>query len=211
MCPSALREVSVLAEPAVGRLRSCVAGAPPQPNSPPGRVPARPGERGGGGRQGVSGARPPLCAAPAAPPHRPGLESSSKGSSCPAGRHSPVPESGGSRRRGSGQWDPRWSIHARRKLPDEAFGYLKRVIVTPAVYQGLGGSLHGDCRGTGQKSRRASAGCGPRDAMFLINSRDPRVRSSSDPARRQSHSFSRGYGAGLPTSLSRVRSRARGC
>lgn len=166
MCPSAPREVSVLAEPAVGRLRSGVAGAPPQPNSPPGRVPARPGERGGGGRQGVSGARPPLCAAPAAPPHRPGLESSSKGSSCPAGRPSPVPEAGGSRRRGSGQWDPRWSIHARRKLPDEAFGYLKRVIVTPAVYPRLVEFLHFDIQSTGQKSHCVSIRRDHRNALF---------------------------------------------
>lgn len=32
-----------------------------------------------------------------------------------------------------GQWEPRCSIHARHKLNDEAFGYLSRVIVTPAV------------------------------------------------------------------------------
>lgn len=32
-----------------------------------------------------------------------------------------------------GQWGPRCSIHARRNLPDKAFGYLKRVRVTPGV------------------------------------------------------------------------------
>ena len=32
-----------------------------------------------------------------------------------------------------GQWGSRCSIHARRNLPDKAFGYLKRVRVTPGV------------------------------------------------------------------------------
>jgi hypothetical protein len=36
-----------------------------------------------------------------------------------------------------GQLPPRWSVHARRYLYDKAFGYLKRVIVTPAVYKSL--------------------------------------------------------------------------
>ena len=36
-----------------------------------------------------------------------------------------------------GQRGPRCSIHARRNLPDKAFGYLKRVRVTPCVYRPL--------------------------------------------------------------------------
>ena len=36
---------------------------------------------------------------------------------------------------------------------DEAFGYLKRVIVTPAVYPSLVGSRHFNIQSTGQKSR----------------------------------------------------------
>ncbi len=36
-----------------------------------------------------------------------------------------------------GQRGPRCSIHARRNLPDKAFGYLKRVRVTPGVYRPL--------------------------------------------------------------------------
>ncbi len=36
-----------------------------------------------------------------------------------------------------GQRGPRWSIHARRNLPDKAFGYLKRVRVTPGVKRPL--------------------------------------------------------------------------
>ncbi len=33
-----------------------------------------------------------------------------------------------------GQWGFRYTIHARRHLNDKVFRYLKRVIVTPAVY-----------------------------------------------------------------------------
>jgi len=36
---------------------------------------------------------------------------------------------------------------------DEAFGYLKRVIVTPAVYPRLVEFLHFDIQSTGQKSQ----------------------------------------------------------
>ena len=35
----------------------------------------------------------------------------------------------------SGQWGPRYAIHAGRQLNDKAFRYLKRIIVIPAVYQ----------------------------------------------------------------------------
>ena len=37
-------------------------------------------------------------------------------------------------------------------IDDEAFGYLKRVIVTPAVYPRLVEFLHFDIQSTGQKS-----------------------------------------------------------
>jgi len=40
----------------------------------------------------------------------------------------------------------------RHKLNDEAFGYLKRVIVTPAVYPRLVESLHFNIQSTEQKS-----------------------------------------------------------
>ena len=33
-----------------------------------------------------------------------------------------------------GQWVSRYAIHARRQSNDKVFRYLKRVIVTPAVY-----------------------------------------------------------------------------
>ena len=38
-------------------------------------------------------------------------------------------------------------------IDDEAFGYLKRVIVTPAVYPSLVGFRHFNIQSTGQKSR----------------------------------------------------------
>ena len=37
----------------------------------------------------------------------------------------------------SGQWRNRYAIHAGRQSNGKAFRYLKRVIVTPAVYQPL--------------------------------------------------------------------------
>ena len=38
---------------------------------------------------------------------------------------------------GLGQWGSRSSIHASRQLSGKVLRYLKRVIVTPAVYRGL--------------------------------------------------------------------------
>ena len=35
----------------------------------------------------------------------------------------------------SGQWGSRYAIHAGRQSNDKVFRYLKRVIVTPAVYR----------------------------------------------------------------------------
>ena len=40
------------------------------------------------------------------------------------------------------------------RLDDEAFGYLERVIVTPAVYPRFIEFLHFDIQSTGQKSHR---------------------------------------------------------
>ncbi len=45
------------------------------------------------------------------------------------------------------------NIHARHELDNEAFGYLKRVIVTPAVYPRLVEYLRSDIQSTWQKSR----------------------------------------------------------
>jgi len=49
---------------------------------------------------------------------------------------------------------------------DEAFSYLKRVIVTPAVYPRLFEFLHFDIQGTGQKSHCVNILSDLRNAMF---------------------------------------------
>ncbi|CAL6070694.1 Conserved_hypothetical protein [Hexamita inflata] len=46
-CSFALRQVSVLSELVLGRLRCALAGAPPQPNSPPRNVPDKPQAKAG--------------------------------------------------------------------------------------------------------------------------------------------------------------------
>jgi hypothetical protein len=116
-CPFALREVSVLAELALGHLRYHLTDVPPQSNSPPDTV-------FGAGRRAVQGPTlkrnskgdrksqspshrisketmkvvvfhcrlaPPTYATPLMSLHRVGLESSSTGSSFPADSAKPVP------------------------------------------------------------------------------------------------------------------------
>ncbi|KAL2224349.1 UNVERIFIED_CONTAM: Protein TAR1 [Sesamum indicum] len=78
--------------------------------------------------------------------HKVGLESSSTGSSFPADSAKPVPLAVVSLDSRQGQWESH----------DEAFGYLKRVIVTPAVYPRLVEFLHFDIQSTGQKSHCVS-------------------------------------------------------
>ena len=51
-------------------------------------------------------------------------------------------------------------------LDDEAFGYLKRVIVTPAVYPRLVEFLHFDIQSTGQKSHCVRTDFGHHNALF---------------------------------------------
>jgi hypothetical protein len=51
-------------------------------------------------------------------------------------------------------------------VDDEAFGYLKRVIVTPAVYPRLVEFLHFDIQSTGQKSHCVNIGYDHRNALF---------------------------------------------
>nr|XP_027231005.1 uncharacterized protein LOC113822665 [Penaeus vannamei] len=56
---------------------------------------------------------------------------------------------------------------------DEAFGYLKRVIVTPAaVYPRLVESLHFDIQSTGQKSQCVSIDHRPSHCFVLIKQSD---------------------------------------
>ncbi|XP_020963723.1 uncharacterized protein LOC110265186 [Arachis ipaensis] len=53
-----------------------------------------------------------------------------------------------------------------KKKDDEAFGYLKRVIVTPAVYPRLVEFLHFDIQSTGQKSHCVNIRRDHRNALF---------------------------------------------
>ncbi|KAK7323019.1 hypothetical protein VNO77_26461 [Canavalia gladiata] len=71
----------------------------------------------------------------------------------------PTEASLGSKKRGSAP-PP---IHG---INDEAFGYLKRVIVTPAVYPRLVEFLHFDIQSTGQKSHCVNIRRDHRNALF---------------------------------------------
>ncbi len=42
------------------------------------------------------------------------------------------------------QWESRYAIRAGRNLPDKEFRYLRTVIVTAAVYRGLGSELRSE-------------------------------------------------------------------
>jgi len=66
-----------------------------------------------------------------------------------------------------GQKENLSSIHARHELNDEAFGYLKRVIVTPAVYPRFGESLHfDDSEHWAEITLRQHRFAGHRNALF---------------------------------------------
>ena len=55
---------------------------------------------------------------------------------------------------------------------DEAFGYLKRVIVTPAVDPRLTESLHFDIQSTEQKSHSVKTILQPSECFVLIKQSD---------------------------------------
>ena len=59
-----------------------------------------------------------------------------------------------------------------KSLDDEAFGYLKRVIVTPAVYPRLVEFLHFDIQSTGQKSQSVNIALRPSLCFVLIKQSD---------------------------------------
>uniref|UniRef100_A0A182YR97 Uncharacterized protein n=1 Tax=Anopheles stephensi TaxID=30069 RepID=A0A182YR97_ANOST len=65
---------------------------------------------------------------------------------------------------------------------DEAFGYLKRVIVTPAVYPRLLEFLHVDIQSTGQKSHGVNTHKGPAQCCEAIRQSDSHKRASSELA-----------------------------
>ncbi|KAL2126760.1 hypothetical protein VTI74DRAFT_290 [Chaetomium olivicolor] len=90
--------------------------------------------------------------------HNVKLESSSTGSSFPADSAKPVP------------------LAVVSLDNDEAFGYLKRVIVTPAVYPRLVEFLHFDIQSTGQKSHCVNTTFWPSQCYLVVN-RTPDGRS----------------------------------
>ncbi|GAO47198.1 hypothetical protein G7K_1408-t1 [Saitoella complicata NRRL Y-17804] len=198
--PFVLLEISVLNESPLGHLRYLLTDVPPQPNSPP--------DNNVDDEWYFTGAEAPTYSTPSMSFHNVKLESSSTGSSFPADSAKPVP------------------LAVVSLDNDEAFGYLKRVIVTPAVYPRLVEFLHFDIQSTGQKShctvrfplsvpvlswllsvRRTAETCqGPRPTgPSRIR---PRLPTSSS---NQSQSFSRSYGSILPTSLIYIVLSTRGC
>ncbi|KAH1188079.1 putative uncharacterized protein ART2 [Glycine max] len=182
--PFVPHEISVLVELILGHLRYLLTDVPPQPNSPPDNVfrPDRPAEADLGSKKRGSAPLPihgiskitgislSLFPAPTYPTplksfHKVGLESSSTGSSFPADSAKPVPLAVVSLDSRQGQWESH----------DEAFGYLKRVIVTPAVYPRLVEFLHFDIQSTGQKSHCVNIRRDHRNAFRI-----PLVRTSSE-------------------------------
>ncbi|KAG6627096.1 hypothetical protein CIPAW_15G100900 [Carya illinoinensis] len=222
--PFVPHEISVLVELILGHLRYLLTDVPPQPNSPPDNVfrPDRPAETSLGSKK-RGNAPPPIhgiskitlkvvvfhfrLSAPTYPTplksfHKVGLESSSTRSSFPADSAKPVPLAVVSLDSRQGQWESH----------DEAFGYLKRVIVTPAVYPRLVEFLHFDIQSTGQKSHCVSI---RRDHRNAFSSSSPPTAdgfgTGTPVPSPQSQSFSRGYGSILPTSLAYIVPSTRGC
>ncbi|XP_022767939.1 uncharacterized protein LOC111312164 [Durio zibethinus] len=58
------------------------------------------------------------------------------------------------------------SLGSKKRAHDEAFGYLKRVIVTPAIYPRLVEFLHFDIQSIGQKSHCVNIRRDHRNALF---------------------------------------------
>uniref|UniRef100_A0A6N2KL56 Senescence-associated protein n=1 Tax=Salix viminalis TaxID=40686 RepID=A0A6N2KL56_SALVM len=228
--PFVPHEISVLVELILGHLRYLLTDVPPQPNSPPDNVfrPDRPPKRPWVQKEGS--APPPIhgiskitlkvvvfhlrrsshLSYTSQVISQVGLESSSTGSSFPADSAKPVPLAVVSLDSRQGQWESH----------DEAFGYLKRVIVTPAVYPRLVEFLHFDIQSTGQKSHCGRSQSVPRPARDdplspreqLEQSTDSRRVRDWDPRAQPSEPIlSRGYGSILPTSLAYIVPSTRGC
>ncbi|KAK8616706.1 hypothetical protein V6N13_116676 [Hibiscus sabdariffa] len=219
--PFVPHEISVLVELILGHLRYLLIDVPPQPNSPPNNVfrPDRPAEAGLGSKKRGSAPLPihriskitlkvvVFQFRPRAPTYPTPLKSFHK-----VGLESS-------------------SIGSSFPADDEAFGYLKRVIVTPAVYPRLVEFLHFDIQSTGQKSHctvhrpgKAPEGAVPSPSPGRHAATRSRHGSSSSSAPAadglgtgtpvpspQSQSFSRGYGSILPTSLAYIVPSTRGC
>ena len=122
------------------------------------------------------------------------------------------------RQRGS-----RYAIRAGRNLPDKEFRYLRTVIVTAAVYRGFGSPLRPEeltgslnLPAPGRRQTLYVLLTSSQSPVFLVNSRYPQVTATPASSRSKSFhhpgcTFSRSYGANLPSSLTRVLSSALGC
>uniref|UniRef100_A0A6N2KU67 Senescence-associated protein n=1 Tax=Salix viminalis TaxID=40686 RepID=A0A6N2KU67_SALVM len=209
--PFVPHEISVLVELILGHLRYLLTDVPPQPNSPPDNVfrPDRPPKRPWVQKEGS--APPPIHGiskitlkvvvfhlrrsstypTPLKSFHKVGLESSSTGSSFPADSAKPVPLAVVSLDSRQGQWESH----------DEAFGYLKRVIVTPAVYPRW--NSHFDIQSTGQKSHCVSIRRDHRNAFSESTVRRPgkapeRAVPSPSPGRHATTRSRRGSSSSSP-------------
>ena len=121
------------------------------------------------------------------------------------------------------QWGSRYAIHAGRNLPDKEFRYLRTVIVTAAVYRGFSSLLRSEeltdllnLPALGRRQTLYVVLSTSQSPVFLVNSRHPLVSATPAGSRREAlhppgHTFSRGYGVNLPSSLTRVLSSALAC
>ena len=120
----------------------------------------------------------------------------------------------------------RYAFHAGRNLPDKEFRYLRTVIVTAAVYRGLGSELLPSSNEGGITPPLNLPAPGRRQSLYIglafaetcvFGKQSPgpfhcgllglQTRSPTPYAR---HPFFRRYGANLPSSLGRVRACALG-
>jgi hypothetical protein len=117
------------------------------------------------------------------------------------------------------QCPDRYAIRAGRNLPDKEFRYLRTVIVTAAIHQGFSSMLRISTNislwpcGIGQASLYIPRLTTSHRAVFLLNSRlgllsATSICSYSKCNHNRRLPFSRSYGDILPSSLTRVLSRA---
>ncbi|KAK8640597.1 hypothetical protein V6N13_008349 [Hibiscus sabdariffa] len=203
--PFAPHEISVLVELILGHLRYLLTDVPPQPNSPPDNVfrPDRPAEAGLGSKKRGSAPLPihgiskitlkvvvfqfrpraPTYPTPLKSFHKVGLESSSTGSSFPADSAKPVPLAVVSL--DSRQGHSESTVRRPGKAPEGA---------VPSPSPGRHAATRSR-RGSSSSSAPAADGFG----------------TGTPVPSPQSHSFSRGYGSILPTSLAYIVPSTRGC
>src|ERR1035437_8300957 len=100
------------------------------------------------------------------------------------------------------QFSDRYAIRAGRNLPDKEFRYLRTVIVTAAVHRGFSSKLRLRC--PLPLTFRHRAGVSPYTSfstlqrpVFLLNSR---LRHFTATHLLGGHTFSRSYGANVPSS-----------